>query len=84
MSSPISYDLQGQGGGILITSANGTVTGKFRWLQFITDTVLSNIVASNIEDIDALGGLTIPAGIGIGGMITEITVTSGAVIAYYA
>ena len=84
MSSPISYDLQGQGGGILITSANGTVTGKFRWLQFITDTVLSNIVASNIEDIDALGGLTIPAGIGIGGMIAEITVTSGAVIAYYA
>lgn len=84
MSSPVSYDLQGQGGGILITSANGAITGKFRWLQFITDTVLSNIVVSNIEDIDTLGGITIPAGIGIGGMITEITVTSGSVIAYYA
>jgi hypothetical protein len=83
MSSPISYDLQGQGGGILLSSESGSVSGKFRWLQFITDTVLSDIVVSNIVDIDALGGTTIPAGIGIGGMITNVTVTSGYVIAYY-
>ena len=84
MSSPVSYDLQGQGGGILINSTSGNITGKFRWLQFVTDTVLSNIVASNIADIDTIVPTTIPAGIGIGGMITEITVTSGNVIAYYA
>jgi len=82
MSSPVSYDLQGQGGGHVITSASGAVTGTFRWIQVITDTVLSVLTAPNLTNATALQTITIPAGIGIGGRITAITVTSGVVIAY--
>ena len=82
MSSPVSYDLQGQGGGRVITSASGAVTGTFRWIQVITDTVLSVLTAPNLTNATALQTITIPAGIGIGGRITAITVTSGVVIAY--
>jgi hypothetical protein len=82
MSSPVSYDLMGQGGGRVITSASGAVTGTFRWLQVVTDTVLSVFTAPNITNATGLQTITIPAGVGIGGRITAITVTSGVVIAY--
>ena len=82
MSSPVSYDLQGQGGGDVITSASGAVTGTFRWVQVITDTVFSVFTASNIGSASGLQTITIPAGVGIGGRITALTVTSGVVIAY--
>lgn len=84
MSSPISYDLQGQGGGQYISSAAGTITGNFRWIQVITDTVFSDIGSLNIDDFDELIGVTVPAGIGIGGKFDFIGLTSGSVIAYYA
>ena len=84
MSSPVSYDLQGQGGGVVITSASGAVTGNFRWIQVITDTVLSVFTAPNIASATGLQTITIPAGVGIGGRISAITVTSGVLIAYYA
>jgi hypothetical protein len=79
-----SYQLQGQQGGKAFTSANGAVTGSFRWLQVVNDTVFSAFT-SNIED----GGtklitITHNAGTGIGGSITGFTVTSGVVIGYYA
>jgi len=82
MSSPVSYDLQGQGGGQVITSASGAVTGNFRWIQVVTDTVLSVLTSSNISNASALQTITIPAGLGLGGRFTAITVTSGVVIAY--
>ena len=84
MSSPISYDLQGQGGGQLIDSTSGIVQGDFRWIQVITDTVFASITSNNITDASSLSSLTIPAGVGIGGRFTLIEVTSGVVIAYYA
>lgn len=82
MSSPISYDLQGQGGGRVITSSSGAVTGSFRWIQVVTDTVLSVLTSSNITDASGLQTITIPAGLGLGGRFEAITVTSGVVIAY--
>ena len=82
MSSPISYDLQGQGGGQVITSASGAVTGKFRWVQVVTDTVFSVVTSSNITGATSLQTITIPAGVGIGGLFTALTVTSGVVVAY--
>ena len=82
MSSPVSYDLQGQGGGRVITSASGAVTGTFRWVQVITDTVFSVFTAPNITTSTGLQTITIPAGVGSGGRITALTVTSGVVIAY--
>jgi hypothetical protein len=82
MSSPVSYDLQGQGGGRVITLDSGAVTGTFRWVQVITDTVFSVFTAPNLTDASSLQTITIPAGVGIGGRITALTVTSGVVIAY--
>jgi hypothetical protein len=82
MSSPVSYDLQGQGGGQVITSASGAVTGTFRWVQVITDAEFSVFTAPNIASATDLQAITIPAGVGIGGRITALTVTSGVVIAY--
>ncbi len=83
MSSPISYDLQGQGGGVVV-SGGDSVTGNFRWIQVITDCVFSALQSDNVAQILLLQGPTIPAGIGIGGRFTEIELTSGVVIAYYA
>ena len=84
MSSPISYDLQGQGGGQYINSSIGVVTGNFRWVQVITDTVFTDLVSSNINASGDIAGSTVPAGIGIGGKFSTITLASGSVIAYYA
>ena len=84
MSSPISYDLQGQGGGQVIDSTTGIVQGNFRWIQVITDTVFNDITSPNIDSYGQLVNITIPAGIGFGGRFTLIEVTSGVVIAYYA
>lgn len=82
MSSPADYNMQGQNGGQVITSASGAVTGVFRWVQVITDTVFSVVTAPNLTGATSLQTITIPAGVGIGGRITALTVTSGVVIAY--
>ena len=83
MSSPVSYDLQGQGGGIVISDSS-TYTGNFRWIQVIQDCEIASISSSNIINDDEFTELTIPAGVGIGGSFTSIELTSGVVIAYYA
>jgi hypothetical protein len=84
MSSPVSYDLQGQGGGIVLSVGAPSVSGDFRWIQVITDAVLSTVDSDNIVDSSSLTGVTLPAGLGIGGRFNQITLTSGLVIAYYA
>lgn len=83
MSSPVSYDLQGQGGGIVISALEGEL-GNFRWIQVITDTEFDALASTNIDSATSLVGITIPAGVGIGGNFTEIGVNTGVVIAYYA
>jgi hypothetical protein len=83
MSSPVSYDLQGQGGGVVISDST-PVTGNFRWIQGITDFEIDAIASSNISNAAGLIGYSIPAGVGIGGRFTSITVNTGTVIAYYA
>lgn len=83
MASPISYDLQGQGGGVVL-GTGASATGNFRWIQIVTDTVLSALIPTNISNPATLIGPTLPAGLGIGGGFTTVSVTSGIVIAYYA
>lgn len=84
MSSPVSYDLQGQGGGVVVDNSSGNVVGNFRWIQVINDAEFVNVSSSNIANATNLSAITIPAGVGIGGKFTDIEVTSGVVIAYYA
>lgn len=50
----------------------------------MNDAVITSLVSSNILNIADLDGLTFPAGVGFGGRFSQIEVTSGAIIAYYA
>jgi hypothetical protein len=80
-----SYQLQGQQGGIVLTSAD-SATGTFRWIQAIEDSVLltdTGETAGNLTDIILLDGKTLPAGVGIGGVFSKVQIASGTVIAYY-
>jgi hypothetical protein len=81
-----SYQLQGQQGGIVLTSAD-SATGTFRWIQAIEDSVLltdTGETAGNLTDIINLDGKTLPAGVGIGGVFSKVQIASGTVIAYYS
>lgn len=84
MSSPISYDLQGQGGGVVIDGGSGSIVGNFRWIQVITDAVFATLDSTNIDSASSLLSITIPAGVGIGGNFTEVELSSGVAILYYA
>jgi hypothetical protein len=88
MSSPVAYDLQGQGGSIVLTSAVGftTYTGNIRWIQVVNDAVLSTVASAsgNVTGASRLQTITLPAGLGIGGNFSQVVLTSGVVIVYYA
>jgi len=78
-----SYQLQGQQGGVVL--AGTSTQGQFRWIQVINDAVFDDLVSTNIENAQSdLVGITIPAGVGIGGSFTNISLSAGVVIAYYA
>ena len=80
-----SYQLQGQQGGQAYNTADGAVTGSFRWIQCLTDTVFSALASTNITNASTkLVSITLPAGSGLGGSFTGFTITSGTVIAYSA
>lgn len=81
-----AYYVQGQAGGIVLTGAD-SATGTFRWIQAIADTVLlcdTGETAGNLTDIINLDNVTLPAGVGIGGVFTKVQIGSGTAIAYYA
>lgn len=84
MGNPSDYNMQGQGGGLYIDETTGAVSGNWRWIQVITDSVFADITSSNIVDLSQISTVTIPAGTGIGGKFSSINLTSGVVIAYYA
>ena len=82
MSSPVSYDLQGQGGGIVLSAGDSAT--NIRWVQCLNDCVFTDITADNLSGANSnLVGPTIPAGVGIGGRIESVTLLSGLAIAYY-
>lgn len=78
-----SYQLQGQEGGTVLTSASPEADGygPFRWLQVVNDAVLNDL-GGNLRNNSDLVGPVLPAGIGIGGILTNIRLTSGIIIAY--
>jgi len=86
MASPVAYDLQGQGGGIVLSAAVNNYTGKIRWIQVVNDAVLSAVTSSsgNISGSTRLEDITLPAGLGIGGDFSSVFLESGVVIVYYA
>jgi len=86
MASPISWDLQGQGGGIVLSTMATTYTGKIRWIQVVNDAVLATVASASgsIAGASRLQTITLPAGLGIGGDFSSVILTSGVVIVYYA
>ena len=83
MSSPVSYDLQGQGGGQVMATNQTTTAVNVRWVQCLTDCVFASFDSSNLNNSTNIEGVTIPAGVGIGGHIEFVELTSGLAIAYF-
>ena len=86
MSSPVAYDLQGQGGSIVLNATVTTYTGNIRWIQVVNDAVLATVTSAsgNVSGSSRLASITLPAGLGIGGNFSQVVVSSGVVIVYYA
>ena len=86
MSSPVAYDLQGQGGSIVLNATVTTYTGNIRWIQVVNDAVLATVTSAsgNVSGSSRLASITLPAGLGIGGNFSQVVVTSGVVIVYFA
>lgn len=86
MAAPVSYDLQGQGGSIVLNASVTTYTGNIRWIQVVTDAVLATVASAsgNVSGALRLQSITLPAGLGIGGNFSQVVVTSGVVIVYFA
>lgn len=89
MSSSVAYDLQGQGGSIVLSSVSSptalTYTGNIRWIQVVNDAVFSSVASAsgNVAGPTRLQSITLPAGLGIGGRFSSVTLTSGVVIVYF-
>jgi len=86
MAAPVSYDLQGQGGSIVLNASVTTYTGNIRWIQVVNDAVLATVASAsgNVSGPSRLANITLPAGLGIGGNFSQVVVTSGVVIVYFA
>ena len=88
MSSPVAYDLQGQGGSFVLSTvgSNTTYTGNIRWIQVVNDAILATVTSAsgNVSGASRLQSITLPAGLGIGGNFSQVVLTSGVVIVYYA
>ena len=82
MATDASYNLQGIGGGIVLGTGD-YYEGEIRWVQVINDAQFEGFLSENITDDQKLVGVLLPAGIGFGGKITGVSVTSGVVIAYF-
>ena len=79
-----SYQLQGQGGGVVV-GAGSSMVGNFRWIQVVNDTVLDDLTSDNVTNLPGIiDPVILPAGLGIGGSFSSISVATGLVIAYYA
>ena len=69
------------GGGVLVLPADGTVTGRWRRLQALTDTQIASAVASDLQG--NLAGVTVAGGVEIRLALSSVELASGAVLLYY-
>lgn len=80
-----SFQLQGLDGWECIddTSAHTNGGEGYRWVTVVNDAVISQLdAAASCTNEDGMEGITLPAGLGFGGKIDSITLTSGVVLAY--
>ena len=67
-------------GGIVNTSNTTAVTGQFKTIQLLTDTIFQSL--SETGGSGSIVGLSLPAGLVLNGTFTTYTLASGAVRAY--
>ncbi len=70
----------------MLNASVNTYTGNIRWIQVVNDAVLGTVASAsgNVSGASRLQSITLPAGLGIGGNFSQVVVTSGVVIVYYA
>ena len=68
-------------GARLVLPADGTVTGRWRRLQALTDTQITNAVASDLQG--ELAGVTVAAGVELRLALARVELSSGAVLLYH-
>ncbi len=84
-----SYQLQGQGGFVVLGPNEGTdnpavttYTGKYRWITFIEDTDIILLEGENLDNVSELSGLPTKAGIVLGGIFTRLVIGAGKAVIY--
>ena len=68
-------------GARLVLPADGTVTGRWRRLQALTDTQIASAVASDLQG--NLAGVTVADGVEIRLALSSVAISDGAVLLCY-
>ena len=68
-------------GAKLVLPTDGTVTGRWRRLQALTDTQITSAVASDLQG--DLAGVTIAGGVEVRLALRSVELSSGAALLYY-
>ena len=68
-------------GARLVLPADGTVTGRWRRLQALTDTQITSAVASDLQG--DLAGVTVAGGVEIRLALSSVAISDGAVLLYF-
>ena len=68
-------------GARLVLPTDGTVTGRWRRLQALTDTQITGAVASDLQG--NLAGVTVAGGVEIRLALSSLELSAGAVLMYY-
>ena len=68
-------------GGTLVLPTDGTVTGRWRRLQALTDTQITSAVTSDLQG--DLAGVTVAGGVEIRLALSSVELASGAALLYY-
>lgn len=68
-------------GARLVLPTDGTVTGRWRRLQALTDTQIASAVASDLQG--NLAGVTVAGGVEIRLALSSLELASGAALLYY-
>ena len=86
MTNDIDKQSFGQGGAILLTSAEGALTGEWCAIQCLTDATFTTLTWSKLDTTNgaAITAPTFPQGSVIYGQFAAITVATGTVVAYNA
>lgn len=71
--------LMGTKGGAIVSSGDGTVTGKYYGVYFITDTTLQSI-SCNLSGASILTGRNLGAGVFIPAIVNSISVSGSGLI----